>query len=156
MSELVIFKNEQGRLEGFGEKGRRAYEKFRKVLAGLEVGETVGFAYKLPRSPQHHRFVFARLQALLDRQETFQDIDHLLVFLKVGAGFVEFMHGPSGELVAVPKSINWANLEEQDFIEAKRLIWDFLWTDVAQAALWPHLDVDKRYAMVDQWVREAG
>jgi len=156
MSELVIFKNEQGRLEGFGEKGRRAYMKFRKLVEELAPGEMLGFSYKIPRSPQHHRFVFARFQALLDRQETFSDLEHLIIFLKVGAGFVDYMAGPRGELVAIPKSIAWDRLEEQDFIEAKRLIWDFLWTDIAQAALWPHLSREKQYAMVDQWVREAG
>ena len=34
MSQLVIYKNESGKLEGFGEKGRRAWLKFLK-LAGL-------------------------------------------------------------------------------------------------------------------------
>ncbi len=154
MSDLVIFKGQDGKLEGLGEKGRRAWAKFRKVVSGLEAGETVQFSYKLPRSPNHHKFVFARFQALLERQETFSDLDHLIVFLKVGAGFVEFMQGPGGQLVAVPKSISWASLEEQDFIEVKRAIWDFLWTEQAQAALWPHLDASQRYAMVDQWVRE--
>lgn len=156
MSDLVIFKNEQGKLEGFGEIGRRAWQKFRKVLAGMEPGETMGFSYKLPRSPQHHRFVFARLAALLERQSTFEDLEHLLVFLKVGAGFVDFMPGMDGQLVAVPKSIAWTSLDEQEFIEAKRRIWDFLWTDAAQRALWPNLDANQRYSMVDQWVREAG
>lgn len=156
MPELVIFKGETGELEGFGEKGRRAWAKFRKIVAELEIGETMQFSWRMPRSPQHHRFVFARLQALFERQETFGDLEHLLVFLKVGAGFVEFMPGPGGQPVAVPKSIAWDRLDEQEFIEVKRAIWDFLWTEAAQTALWPHLDDHQRYAMVDQWVREAG
>ena len=86
MSDLVIFKDATGRLEGFGEKGRRAWAKFKKIIEGLEVGETMQFGYRLPRSPNHHKFVFARFQALLERQETFSDLDHLIVFLKVGAG----------------------------------------------------------------------
>jgi len=156
VSELIIFKNEQGKFEGFGEKGRRAWMKFLKVVGEMAPGETLGFTYKLPRSPRHHRFVFARLAALAERQSTFEDLEHLLVFLKVGAGFVEFMPGPDGRLVAVPKSIAWASLEEQDFIEVKRRIWDFLWTDAAQLALWPHLGREQRYSMVEQWDREAG
>ncbi len=153
MPELIIVKGETGQLEGLGEKGRRAWAKFRKAVAGLELGETMEFSYRLPRSPQHHRFFFARLQALLERQEAFSDLDHLLTFLKVGAGLVEFMPSPMG-LAAVPKSIAWINLDEQEFIEATRAIRDFLWTDAAQAALWPHLSEAKRYQMVDQWVRE--
>jgi len=154
VTSLVIFKDDNGRLDGFGDRGRRAWAKFRKIITDLEVGETMGFSYQLPRSPQHHRFFFARMQALLDRQEAFADLDHLLIFLKVGAGFVEFMPGPGGQLVAIPKSIAWERLEEQDFIEVKRQIWDFLWTDVAQTSLWPDLSAMQRYVMVDQWVRE--
>lgn len=153
MPELIICKDSTGQLEGFGEKGRRAWLKFRKVVAGLEPGETMEFSYRLPRSPQHHRFFFARLQALFERQEAFEDVEHLLTFLKVGAGLVDFMPSPRG-LVAVPQSIAWVNLDEQQFIEATRAIRDFLWADVAQAALWPHLSEQRRYQMVEQWHRE--
>jgi hypothetical protein len=153
MPECLIFKDETGKLAGHGAKGHRAYEKFRRVVAGLEPGEMIQFTYKLPRSPQHHRYVFARLSALFDMQESFTDFDQLLVFLKVGAGFVDFMPGPGGQLVAVPKSIAWAELEEKDFTEVRQAMWDFLWTEQAQAALWPHLDANQRYACVDSWSR---
>lgn len=153
MPELIICKDSTGQLEGFGEKGRRAWLKFRKTVAELEPGETVEFSYKLPRSPQHHKFFFARLQALLERQEAFEDLEHLLTFLKVGAGLVDFMPSPRG-LVAVPKSIAWVSLDEQEFVEATRAIRDFLWTDAAQAALWPHLSEQRRYQVVEQWHRE--
>ena len=153
MPELVIVKDDTGQLEGLGEKGRRAWLKFRKVVSDLEPGETMEFSYRLPRSPQHHKFFFARLQALFERQEAFENVEHLLTFLKVGAGLVDWMASPRG-LVAVPQSIAWINLDEQQFIEATRAIRDFLWTDAAQAALWPHLSEQRRYQMVDQWVRE--
>lgn len=154
MVDCVIVKDETGHLSGLGETNRRRYEKFKRVVTGLVPGETVQFSYRLPRSPQHHRYVFARLQALFERQESFADLEHLLVFLKVGAGFVEFMPGPNGQLVAVPKSIAWERLDEKEFTEVRESIWQFLWTKPAQQALWPHLSPDRRYAMVDQWVRE--
>ncbi len=152
MAELIVFRDEDGKLAGFGEKGRRAFNKFKKLVDELEIGETIQFSYRRPRSPQHHKFFFARMNNLLDMQESFKDLEELLVFVKVGAGFVEFM--PScGQLVAVPKSIAWHLLEEKDFTEVHRAIVDFLWTAQAQCALWPHLDDAKRYAMVDQLLR---
>ena len=81
MPELVIVKDSTGQLEGLGEKGRRAWLKFRKVVSELEPGETMEFSYRLPRSPQHHKFFFARLQALFVRQEAFENVVHLLTFL---------------------------------------------------------------------------
>ena len=151
MSELVIYKDETGRLAGFGEKGRRAYEKFKKVIAELEIGETMGFSYKLPRSPNHHRFFFKKFTGLFDRQEQFVEFERLLDFLKVGAGHVDYFPGRDGVFVAVPQTINWVTLEEQGFIEFHRAVNDFLWTDYAQAVLWPHLDSGQRYACIKTW-----
>lgn len=154
MPELVIFKDDTGRMAGFGEKGRRAFTKFRKIIAELEVGETMQFSWRMPRSPAHHKFTFAKLTGLFERQERFDDFERLLDFLKVGAGHVDLFPGRDGVFVAVPKSINWVNLDEQGFIEWHRAVNDFLWTDYAQAALWPHLDDHQRYACVDSWHRE--
>jgi hypothetical protein len=152
MTEMVIFRDKDGKLAGFGDKGRRAYAKFQRMVQELEVGETLAFSYKRPRSPQHHRFFFARMNNLLDMQESFKDLEELVVFLKVGAGLVDFM--PScGQLVAVPKSISWHALDEQEFTDAHRAIVDFLWTPEAQRALWPNLTEAKRYEMVEVLLR---
>ena len=59
-------------------------------------------------------------------------------------------------VIAVPKSIAWHRLDEQEFCEVRRLVWDFLWTEQAQAALWPHLGSHERYVLIDEWVREVG
>ena len=149
MPDLVVYRGEDGKLQGLGEKGRRAWEKFRRVVEGLEVGETMGFSYRLPRSPNHHRFFFARLAELFARQERFDDDERLLEWLKVGAGFVDLMPGPDGALVAVPKSISWVTLDEQGFIEVHRAIRDFLMTPRAQEYLWPHLAPHARNQMVE-------
>lgn len=151
MPECIVMKDNTGKLAGLDDTSRRRYEKFKRVVMGLEPGETMLFSYRLPRSPQHHRYVFARLQALFERQESFADLEHLMVFLKVGAGFVEFLPGPNGQLVAVPKSIAWERLDEKEFTEVREAIWQFLWTKPAQQALWPHLSPERRNAMVEQW-----
>lgn len=154
MSELVIYRAEDGKLAGFGEKGRRAWLKFRKVVEGLEIGETLQFSYRLPRSPRHHKFFFKKLTSLFERQEQFGDFERLLDWLKVGAGHVDLLPGRDGIPVAIPQSIAWHSLEEQGFIEFTRAMNDFLWTEYAQAALWPHLSAAKRYVCIDHWHRD--
>lgn len=149
MPDLIVCRGEDGKLQGLGEKGRRAWEKFRRVVEGLEVGETMGFSYRLPRSPNHHRFFFARLAELFARQERFDDDERLLEWLKVGAGFVDLMPGPDGTLVAMPRSISWVALDEQGFIEVHRAIRGFLMTPRAQEYLWPHLAPHARNQMVE-------
>ena len=155
MSELVIFKGADGKLDGWGEKGRRAWAKWRKIVGELEVGETLQFTYKLPRSPRHHRFFFARLAELFAMQERFDSEERFLDWLKVGSGHADLMPGRDGVPCAVPRSISWASLEEQGFIEFTRAMNDFLWTPYAQEFLWPHLTPERRHDMVDAWFRGA-
>ena len=153
MPELIVYRDDSGQLMGLGEKGRRAWAKFTRRVGELEPGEMLTFSYRLPRSPQHHRFFFARIAKLVDRQERFDDISPLLEWLKVGAGHCELLPGPDGVPCAIPKSIAWDRLEEQEFIEVHRAITDFLWTPYAQAYLWPHLSEAQRYAMVEELIR---
>lgn len=154
MPDLVIFKGDTGRMEGWGQKGRRAWTKWRKLVEGLAPGEMVHFRYRLPRSPRHHRFFFARLGELFEMQERFSEPEHLLEWLKVGAGHVDLMPGRDGVPVAIPRSISWESMDEQGFIEFTRAMNDFLWTPYAQAALWPELTEAQRYAMVAHMLRE--
>jgi hypothetical protein len=72
----------------------------------------------------------------------------------VGAGHAEFLPGLDGVICAIPKSIAWAELDEQEFIEFMRAVNDFLWTDVAQAVLWPHLGAAWRHECIEGWHRE--
>lgn len=154
MPDIVIYKDETGKFVGMGEKGRRAWAKFCKVTDELEPGETIKFAYSLPRSGVHHKYFFAKITGLLERQEQFEDKEALLEWLKVGAGHVDFMPGAKGELVAMPRSINFATLEEQGFIEFHREVADFLWTPRAMAYLWPHLSEEHQYECIDHWHRD--
>lgn len=151
MPEVVVVLNERRKLEGLGEKGKRAWAKFLKLRDELDVGETLGFSYRLPRSRPHHGFFMCKLHELFDRQEHFADEDSLLQWLKVGAGYCELLPGPGGVLVAVPRSINWLECDEQTFIEVGRAIDDFMWTDYAQACLWPHLRAEQRHENVQGW-----
>lgn len=155
MPDCVIVMGPDGKLAGVDEKSRRAYQKFKRVVTELVPGATMKFSYRLPRSQKHHAYFFGRLQALFERQESFTDLEHLLTFLKVGAGFVEFLPSPKG-LVAVPKSIAWDQLDEKEFTEVHQAIRQFLWTAEAQLALWPALHVVDRHELVERWVREGG
>lgn len=154
MPEIIIYKDETGHMAGFGERGRRAWLKFRKIISELEIGETMQFSWRMPRSPQHHRFFFAKMTSLFERQERFDDFERLLDWVKVGAGFADLLPGHDGVPCAIPKSIAWCNLDEQSFIETHKAMVDFLWQPYAQAVLWPALDDNQRYACIDSWHRE--
>lgn len=154
MSALVVVKGEDGKLQGFGEKGARAWAKFQKRVQQMVVGETLGFSWKEPRSPKHHALFFVKLGALMDRQEQFADEDKLRAWLIVGAGYCDFVPGPSGRMCAIPQSIAWENLDEADFAHLHSQVDAFLWTDHARRFLWPHLSDQQTYDLIEAFQQE--
>lgn len=154
MTHIVIKKNNQGKLQGVDEKGQRAYAKFKRLVESLGIGDTLAFSYRQPRSPGHHRLFFAKLNSLLARTEAFSDLDKLRYWLVLGAGYAEFLPGQNGELHAIPRSIDFDSMDENDFGELHKAVDTFLWTAHAQAVLWPHLDEYHRYQCVESFLQE--
>lgn len=156
MSQVVIIKNDQGRLQGLDDKHDRAYAKWRKMVEGMEVGQTLTFSYRMARSPRHHRMFFAKLQSLLARTEAFDDLDKLRYWLTIGAGYADLVPGMDGKPNAIPQSLDFDAMDEAEFSELHRAVDNFLWTSRAQQTLWPHLSDEKRYEAVEDFMREFG
>lgn len=154
MSNVVITKDENGKLKGLGEIGERAWAKFLRRIGEMATGDTLQFSWHLPRSPQHHRLFFAQVGALAERQEQFDDADKLRQWLTVGAGYCDFVPGPHGRMVALPQSIAWHRLDEVEFGDLHAKVDAFLWTEHARRFLWPHLSNEQSYAMVEQLHKE--
>lgn len=154
MTAIVITKNNQGKLEGIDEKGQRAYAKWRRLVTDLEPGQTLTFSYRMPRSPAHHRLFFAKLGSLLARTEAFDDLDKLRYWLVMGAGYFDLVPGFDGQPNAIPRSLDFTQMDEAEFAELHHQVNTFLWTSRAQETLWPHLDAEGRYRCVQDFLRE--
>ena len=152
MSRLVITKGQDGKLCGLDPAGQRAYGRFKAAVAALQPGETLGFTFRLPRSPKHHAFFFAKLQRLLERTEAFTELDKLRAWLTMGAGYADFVPGMDGQPNAIPRSLEFDSMDEADFAELHRAVDAFLWTLHAQAVLWPALDANQRWACMESFM----
>lgn len=150
MSSVVVCKGDDGKLQGLGEKGGRAWRKFMAHIKAMAAGETLEFAWQKPRSLRHHKLFFAKLHALADRQEQFEDADRLRMWLTVGAGYCDLVPGPKGRMVALPQSIAFHKLDEIEFGELHAAVDKFLWTEQARRFLWPHISDELSYATVEQ------
>lgn len=139
MSLVQLTKDHAGKLVGFGEKGERAYNRFRKAVAELEPGEMIAFEYRFPRSTAFHRRHFAVLKAFFMNQEQFSDEHQFRKWTEVGAGHVEFVPGPKGRMVALPKSINYETLDDEEFRDVHERVVEFLRSVHATRFLWPAL-----------------
>lgn len=148
MPEIVVFKDQTGKLAGHGDKGERAYKRFLTRVRELPQGGTLAFTWREPRAPGSHRFFFALLGELFERQEFFGSSDDLRAWLTIGAGYVHYVQGPTC-LIAMPQSIAFDKIDEDEFRELIRSVKAFLWTPHAQATLWPHLTPNQRYEAVE-------
>ena len=154
MSKLTLIKDDTGRLRGIDPAHERAYQKWRKQVTELQVGDTLGFSYRMPRTPREHRRFFHKMRALLERTEEFTSVDKLRYWAVMGAGYFDLIPGIDGVPNAIPQSIDFDSLDEPDFLELNRRVDDFLMTDRALVTLWPALPPPQHLAMAESLVRE--
>jgi len=154
MSEILLTRDEAGKLRGMGEPDQRAWAKFRRWVESLEPGECVRMAFWIPRSPKMHRFHFALLAALFDAQEQFSDREQFRLWLQVGAGHCDFAPGPKGKMVALPRSIAWHKLDDAEFAEHHMALVDFVRSPQCTSFLWGHLSPADQSEMVETILAE--
>ena len=154
MSKVVLTVDECGKLVGHSDKDERAFAKFRNQQRGMVPGDTIAFSWKAPRSPAHHRMFFGQVGTLFESQEQFDDANKLRQWLTVGAGYCDFVPGPNGRMVALPKSISWEEMDEAEFSELHAAVLTFLWSKHARTFLWPHLNEQQTWDAVQAAVGE--
>lgn len=131
MTSIVIFKAEDGKLRGLGEEHERAYARWKRLVANMDIGETLEFSFTIPQSPKHHRAFFRKVRILLERTEAMTDFEGLRKWLTAGAGYVN----EDGTV----QSLSYASMDEVQFSQFHRKVDDFLRSDHATSFLWPHL-----------------
>lgn len=154
MSSVVLFRDNDGKLVGLDDRGKRQHAKFKRTVAEMPIGASLRFEYRLPRSPKHHAMFFVKVHYLFEQQEEFYAEDDLRAWLLVGAAYCTLLPGADGGLVAVPQSINWETLEEVDFLEVHRRVDAFLWETRARRMLWPRETDEQTYERIEQFRRE--
>jgi hypothetical protein len=149
VSQITVTRDNDMKLIGFTEKDQRAYSKLKTRLAELEPGELCGFSVWFPRNPRLHRLHFGVMKAVLEAQEQFDDINPLRKWLYVGAGHADFLPGPHGRMVAIPKSIAYDKVDDAEFSALHEKVIDFLRTEHAPRFLWGHLSEEQTYETVE-------
>ena len=127
-------------VDGFGEQSRRAWLRFWKGLAKLEPGEMATVFTHRARVGWFHRKHMALEQRVFDAQERFTHFEQFRNWLKIGAGHVDWVPGPKGAVVPIPKSISYASLGQDEMEAFHDAVIDFLRNEPhAAQVLWPHI-----------------
>lgn len=138
-----------GVVDGARKDDKRAWRRFWRRILALGVGEFACFEVIFPRSGPYHRRHMAMENAVFDAQDRFQDFDQFRVWLKVGAGWVDWCAGPKGGVVPIPRSISYAKADQEEFVRFHEAVVEFLRGEHAAPYLWKHLGELGAHAMID-------
>ena len=134
-------------LDGFGIEDRASWRRFWKRMIGMKPGDMVEVEMMFPRSGPFHRRHMKIEQTVFDMQDKFKDREQFRFWLKVGAGWVDWIEGENG-IVPLPKSISYAMADQDEFMRYHAAVIQFLRGPHAASFLWPHLE-DKAHQQID-------
>jgi hypothetical protein len=143
-----------GIVDGLGEHGKKQWRRFVNGLLRLEPGEMVDIKTRKARSGKFHRRHMVIETRVFEHQEKFEHFEQFRNWLKVGAGFCDWIPGPRGAVIPVPRSIAFDKLEEDDMRQVHDDMVAFLRTERAGGVLWPHLKPPARTEMVELLLSE--
>lgn len=124
---------------GLGEQDQRRWNWLWNHVKRMGEGETFQFKTIFRRHGPFHRYHMLLESRVFDAQERIKDFEQFRLWLKLGAGYVDWMAGPKGGVVPVPKSISYEQCEESEMREFHGSAVEFLRSAHACKYLWPAL-----------------
>ncbi|MFT0547846.1 DUF1367 family protein [Allopusillimonas ginsengisoli] len=138
-----------GMIDGLTQEDRKSWRRFWNRILNLEVGEIFGVDTWIPRHGGFHRRHMKIESSVFKAQDRMASFTQFRYWLKVGAGFVDWIPGPKGGVVPIPRSISFKKCEEDVFRQFHEDVITFLRTDHAIKYLWPHLSLAQGAEMID-------
>ncbi len=85
------------------------------IFDKLKTGSFYKVDARKARNPDHHRKAFALINMIYENQEKYLTLEDMLVELKLKTGWYMEHIRSNGELIYVPKSISFADMNQTDF-----------------------------------------
>lgn len=143
-------------VDGFTEGDKRALRAVLTSWNTMAPGELSTIDARVERLPETHRRHMSMETKFFQAQDAFEHERAFRDWLKVGACWVDWQ-GKEGELVAVPKSINYTDVDELAMREIHLAMVAFLRKPESAVKLWPHLTSERaRHEMVEGLLKGYG
>jgi hypothetical protein len=136
-------------IDGVDEANRKAWRRFWNFVLAAELGQVFSVETWFPRNGRFHRLHMAMEQAVFESQERFTQFAAFRDWLKIGAGFVDWVPGPRGGVIPIPRSISYRALDEEGMRAFHEATLVFLREPRPQKVLWPRLAERARADMVE-------
>lgn len=108
MAEVFICVNRLGSLVPVDQHGRDA-------MAKVKIGSQVQVEVKRARNPKQHRLYWALINLIHGQQSRYTTHDQLSNALKCAVGWCDEIELKDGRIMAIPKSIAFANMKQAEF-----------------------------------------
>ncbi len=126
-------------VNGLSKRDQKGWRRFWNMIVKAEPGEMFSVDTWFPRVGVFHRMHMLMEQRVFQAQERIAEFESFRAWLKVGAGFVDWIPGPKGAVMPIPRSIAYRKLDEEGMREFHEACLTFLKTAHAAKVLWPHL-----------------
>lgn len=161
MTDITVVQTERG-LAGMGDVSHKAYEKFKRFVKELGVGEFFVLTYRKPRNQKLHRKFFVLLDYAFDHWEPDhgrvrkkhkghaieKNFEHFRKDVTILAGYYDVRYTLEGKAVLEAKSIAFDKMDDTEFEGLYRKTIDVLIRLVLTN--YKHEDVDR---VVDELLR---
>lgn len=139
-----------GAIDGLSEAHRKSWRRiWNWFMTKAEPGEMLEIRTHRERLGWYHRRHMALEQKVFEAQEKFAHFEQFRNWLKVGAGHCDWLPGPKGGVIPVPKSTSYAALEQEDMERVHAAIVEFLRTPHAIKTLWPKVPDHQRELAIE-------
>lgn len=145
-----------GIINGLGDVNKKRWANFWNRVLKLQPGEMVDVRTHQARLGWYHRKHMNFEQKLFESQERFDNFDQFRMWLKVGAGHVDWLPGPKGGVIPVPKSISYANMEQAQMEVFHAQVLEFVQQEHATRTLWKHLQPQQQREYIDTVIAMCG
>lgn len=136
-------------IDGLSEADQKSWRRFWNWIVKARRGEVFSIETWAPRQGWFHRKHMAIEASFFKCQDRIKTFEQFRAWLKIGAGFVDWMAGPKGGVVPVPKSISYKKCDEDTMRQFHEAAIAFLRGEHAPRYLWPHLTPLKAAEMVE-------
>jgi hypothetical protein len=136
-------------IDGLSDADKKSWRRFWNWIMKSGSGEIFSIETWTPRVGVFHRRHMMIETTVFKAQERISNFEQFRSWLKIGSGFVDWMAGPRGGVVPVPRSISYKKCDEETMRRFHDDAMAFLRTSHAQKYLWPHLTPQQAEEMIE-------
>lgn len=123
----------------------------RAKLRTMKPGDMIPCRITKPRNGDHHRKFMALVQFVAEHHPKFRSVESLLIELKMRTGHYDHFVRRDGDVVYIPRSIDFEAMDEGDFA-----VWSAKAREILFAQFLPEFTARDRMRLaqeIDGWVR---